>query len=425
MQVPNGNSPRQFGAFTIVTGVTYSHFSAMCGKKRQKAVKNQRANPSLTKTLRPSPDFRPAPNRAVYILGAITQETVEKLTPEILKMQAAAREPITLYVDSPGGETRSADALVRLLRTGTQDDPSPCRLITVVTTTAASAAADLLASGDYALAYPHSKILCHGVRQGADVLTREQAMLLAQTLASSNEGFALELARNCIYRFIFRFVFLQEEFDAIRQRENDFSLSPSRCMTFALQNRVSAPLHNLLWSSFNQSGELDILDAYVSKNLQAHDLSFLPPPEFEVLVLKGILDHELENLKARNYPPWSLTQRFGDIEEKLQLLVDKHGHHHTHMIRALCERWGNFFLTDGETQEYESKADEDKEEWLLGTVQERLRPLWSFFVSLCRQLQKQDHWLSSQDAYWLGLIDEVIGRDDLSNLRTIVENAPD
>lgn len=375
-------------------------------------------------TTTPQPNFRPDPERGVYLSGPITQEILDRVTPTILKLQASSRNPITLYIDSPGGETRVADTLNKLLRAGSQDSPSPCRLITVVTATAASAAADLLASGNYALAYPHSRILCHGVRQGADALTREEAILLARGLASSNEGFALELARNCIFRFIFRFVLLLQEFTTIRERENNPSLSDSHCMTFALQDRVSGGLAGLLWDSFNQSVEIEIRDEYVAEKLSKHDIDNLPPAEFAVLVLKAILDYELKLLKEKNYPPWSLAHRFGEIEEKLLLLIDKHGDHHTAMIRTLCERWGGFFLTPTEEAELESKDESDREEWLFSTVQKRLWPIWSFFVSLCRQLQKQDHWLSAEDAYWLGLIDEVIGRDDLSNLRLLSEHAP-
>jgi ATP-dependent protease ClpP protease subunit len=376
-------------------------------------------------TTTPQPNFRPDPERGVYLSGPITQEALDRVTPAILKLHASSRKPITLFIDSPGGETRVADNLNKLLRAGSQDSPSPCRLITVVTATAASAAADLLASGNYSLGYPHSRVLCHGVRQGADALTREEAILLARGLASSNEGFALELARNCIFRFIFRFVLLLQEFPAIRERENNPSLSDSHCMTFALQNRVSDGLADLLWDSFNQSVEIEIRDEYVAGELSTQDIDNLPPAEFAVLVLKAILDYELKLLKEKNYPPWSLTHRFGEIEEKLLLLIDKHGDHHTAMIRMLCERWGGFFLTPTEEAEFESKDESDREEWLFATVQKRLWPIWSFFVSLCRQLQKQDHWLSAEDAYWLGLIDEVIGRDDLSNLRLLAENAPE
>jgi ATP-dependent protease ClpP protease subunit len=45
------------------------------------------------------------------------------------------------------------------------------------------------------------------------------------------------------------------------------------------------------------------------------------------------------------------------------------------------------------------------------------------FVFFCRQLQTGDFPMTATEAYWLGLIDEVIGLD-LTSLRRLVENAP-
>ena len=49
------------------------------------------------------------------------------------------------------------EALLLLLRLSNQDSSGPCRIITAVTSRAASAAADLLSSGDYALAYRQAR----------------------------------------------------------------------------------------------------------------------------------------------------------------------------------------------------------------------------------------------------------------------------
>ncbi len=44
-------------------------------------------------------------------------------------------------------------------------------------------------------------------------------------------------------------------------------------------------------------------------------------------------------------------------------------------------------------------------------------------VSLCRILQSDDFSLSAEEAYWLGLVDEVQG-SGLPNLRELLENVP-
>jgi nitrate/nitrite transporter NarK len=50
--------------------------------------------------------------------------------------------------------------------------------------------------------------------------------------------------------------------------------------------------------------------------------------------------------------------------------------------------------------------------------------IWFLFVSFCRRLQSGDFPMTATEAYWLGLIDEVIGLD-LRSPRILVENAPD
>ena len=83
--------------------------------------------------------------------------------PEILGLQFESRAPITAYIDSPGGSVGAAQQLAALLKAPDQNSDR-CRILTVATALAASAAADLLVDGDYALAYPNSKVHFHGTR---------------------------------------------------------------------------------------------------------------------------------------------------------------------------------------------------------------------------------------------------------------------
>jgi len=86
------------------------------------------------------PDYRPNPERCIYLSGEINQEKLDRLTPEILRLSSTSHAPITLYIDSPGGSTYSANILYRLLKARDQDSESS-KLITVCTGVAASAAA--------------------------------------------------------------------------------------------------------------------------------------------------------------------------------------------------------------------------------------------------------------------------------------------
>src|SRR5262249_34472778 len=147
---------------------------------------------------------------------------------------------ISIYIDSRGGNTASAEQLLSLLTASNQDSASPCRLITVVTSRAASAAADLLSSGDYAVSYAGSTILYHGVRNTFDIpLTAEFASLLSENLKLSNDRYAMALVRKSEWRFMYRFVTLRNEFDQVRAKTPSRSLTDLECFLELLQEKTS------------------------------------------------------------------------------------------------------------------------------------------------------------------------------------------
>lgn len=371
-----------------------------------------------------SPDFRPDPGRGVFLSEKISQSTLDRLTPTLLRFQMEGRGPITLFIDSPGGNVASARTLRRLLRASDQDGNDPCRLITVVTGTAASAAADLLMAGSYAIAYPHALILCHGVRQSrSDVLTHEKAIDLAKNLAHSNERFAIQLADNCIFRFIFRVAFLAPEFPEIRQQKQNHLLPHTACFIEALRARVSSELIEVLEEALKRSVDNDALDVFVAQVLIGQDLQSLPRVQREVLLLKAILDYEAQQHSTD--AQWSFhTHGLERIQDKLELLLDKYDEHHAEMTSLLCDRWGESFLSPEQEAEISKLPEAERPAQVQEAVQELLRTLWFFFVSICRALQKDDYWMIAEEAYWLGLIDEVIGRSDLPCPRVFIEYPP-
>jgi ATP-dependent protease ClpP protease subunit len=69
----------------------------------------------------PHAAYRADPHRAIHITGVIDPDLVSRVTPEILKLQSLSREPITVYVDSPGGNVGSMEAILRVLNLSDQD----------------------------------------------------------------------------------------------------------------------------------------------------------------------------------------------------------------------------------------------------------------------------------------------------------------
>jgi ATP-dependent protease ClpP protease subunit len=63
----------------------------------------------------PSKDFRENPLRAVHLLGRIDQQQVYRVTPDVLRLRGEGADPITVYIDSAGGETLFAEDIRSLL----------------------------------------------------------------------------------------------------------------------------------------------------------------------------------------------------------------------------------------------------------------------------------------------------------------------
>ena len=166
---------------------------------------------------RKDPNFRPNPARAIYVRGRFDQQLLDLLTPQILDLHSKGRQPITVYVDSGGGAVSVAETLLGLLSASDQDGSPPCSIITVATSFAGSAAADLVSAGDYAVAYPKSTMVFHGTRMTfEDAITTETASTLSESLRLANDRYAMRLAVRSAWRFIFRYVYLKDQFAAYR-----------------------------------------------------------------------------------------------------------------------------------------------------------------------------------------------------------------
>src|SRR5204863_8622933 len=80
--------------------------------------------------------------------------------------------------------------------------------------------------------------------------------------------------------------------------------------------------------------------------------------------------------------------------------------------------YGALFLSDGELGElrsYEGKSEQDRVKWIKSKTEPKIQSVWYLIVSICRFLQTDDYNLTPEEAYWLGLVDEVPG-SDLPNL---------
>lgn len=370
----------------------------------------------------PLPQFREDPNRCVYVNRSLGQEALNSLTPAINCLRITSDAPITVYIDSPGGPTYFARILYGLLKAPTQEGRR-CEIVTVATGTAASAAADLLAAGDYALAYPHAHILFHGTRQQLKEgpMTKEFAASLAESLQETNEGFALELAERAFHRFFFQYLRLKDS-DFPKIRSKNPQMTDVECMAEMLKTELErhADLPDRALQKHRRLTRLtNRLNAKWAKRVRPTS----GVADFKAWLLKTIVDFELQ--ENRRIADWSFSDSgAAQIQEDFVILRDYRVGQHTRRLEDLIAQWGPFCLDGEEQKEYSAVQPEEREAWLSARVDERIRSLWYFFVSICRFLQEGEHWLTAEEAYWFGLIDEVVGRFDLPCLRLILEAAP-
>ena len=96
-------------------------------------------------------------DRKLFLTGEINSETANAFLSEILFLEKESQDPVTIYINSPGGEINAGLMIYDII----QGSRLPITLI--CTGLAASMAAILLAGGQKGrrLILPHSKVLIH------------------------------------------------------------------------------------------------------------------------------------------------------------------------------------------------------------------------------------------------------------------------
>jgi ATP-dependent protease ClpP protease subunit len=365
----------------------------------------------------PNKDYREDPKRAVYISGTIDQSLVDRLSPTINQLRLESTDPITAYVDSPGGSIMLADT-IRYHLQAPNPEGKRCKLITVVTSRASSAAADFVALGDYSIAYPYADLVYHGSRTPPDSsLTTESATRVARNLQLANEEAATTLARRNFPRFVFRLSQIKSEFA-------QYLIQPSLMpLAKALQGRLSASTAFLVAEAMKKQATITDL----GKSVQHHISRFkdgglnLSPARWESEMFKAILKYKMNSHKNDR---WLLSE--GGLQEATEdfgLLHDFYFGAQRQELKKWNRTYGEMVLSDQEKTDFGNFAGNiaERDQWLTDKSAPKLLPIWYLMVSICRLLQGDDYYLPARQAYWLGLIDEVPG-SDLPCLRTAAES---
>lgn len=385
-------------------------------------------------------------DRAIFIDEPLTDGLVRRLTPSILKFRQDSADPITVGIDSPGGSLASLDTLLGLL-TGPAQNRSRGKIVTVTTNRAYSAAANLLAFGDYSVALSHSKVLCHDVRYSeVEDVTPSKAMDIAKSLQATNDQFALRLANEIIQRLIWVFIDLKPKFLEVTAKwpkklaKYKSYLGEAATPITDVHFVDIASFATILYAKLSQKNDalIDNVMERLGKWVILSNLAETSPTfRKKGSRIPGLLDGAKYLHKALSYNPESLDGAEGDLKLFFTLLVAELNGKNRRFCVNLDEATRNFFLIESMSDEKHRhsamrlmlrneriffgksiKELEDAERSkLVASALPYAQLFWLFCVSLCRELFEGEHVLTPRDAQLLGLVDEIAGGGEIESRR--------
>lgn len=303
-----------------------------------------RSSPAIPSQSVPTidPNFRADTNRSICVFGELTDDLVSKLAPEILHLRSLGDAPITVFINSNGGGVRCVEYLRDLLCSETASGKRP-RIITVAIGNAGSAAATLLALGDYAITYSKASIYFHGVRY-SEVLevTMESASSMAAQLESKNRATASMLAEAGTMRLAFHYARLKDDFSKIREALKNPELSEIECFAGCLKRHLSAKAKKIVDKAITRWQSLQELSDVLAQPNASGKIGV----EFEATVLHSVIDYEVEKHKSHK---WALDEKgIYQIASDYLLLRDYDVGRHVRLIETIFARFSHAFFTQEE-----------------------------------------------------------------------------
>lgn len=220
-----------------------------------------------------------------------------------------------------------------------------------------------------------------------------------------------------------RVLLLAEEFQQYANADVALPQSPDVVpLVEALGRKLGPDKNALIKAAIQRQAAIDALTQSVRERLSTLQLQEqLQGNRLEMEIWQAILAYKT---KLHASEDWRLSsQGLAEVSNDFYLLHDFHFGRQTQALDRFGYIYGRIFLGASALREHDAipAADEDQRfQFLRQHAQPKIRPLWYFMVSLCRLLQSADYWFTPEEAYWLGLVDEVPG-SDLPNQRQFVE----
>ncbi|HEY4357573.1 MAG TPA: hypothetical protein VGN16_17610 [Acidobacteriaceae bacterium] len=289
---------------------------------------------------------------------------------------------------------------------------------------AASAAADLLSAGDYAIAYPDSTIHYHGMRLLGPDLTAESSPRLNHALRTANDEYARSLARKIELRFFFRYIVNRSEFVSVRGISGQEGWTELDCFIHFVLTKLSPRARPVFERAKARWHRYQALLDHVIRSESRLKIGVETSLQKESRHLKAIVDFEVKG--NRKNDAWSFRDEgMSRLAEDFFLLNEYLDASSDERLLSLYKSMGRYMISAEENEVISKITDEGaRTNALVGHARSIVQPVWFFFISLCHALQEGENELSANDAYWLGLVDEVMG-EELPASRWFEEFDPD
>ena len=370
-------------------------------------------------TIIPNPGFRENPSRAIYIDQEIDEKLFREITKKFHDLLSQSRDPITVYICSPGGSVRIFEWIKDLLWTNDQTGQR-ARIVTMAKGMAASAAARLLVLGDYSMSYPASIIHCHGTRlPQVDEVTRERAETISRLMEDSNRATADEFVGRILYNLAFLFDSNRNE---IQKITTEGELNSIVALSNFIHLKLSSNAREIMDGVFEDLSEAERLSSYLARSPRRkllHKSQIRGQTDYERTLVKIIIDFLFEQ-------EWKHRPRLTDsFSQDARRLFKSHRHLQDNMlVGANLMDIIPLLLTEDEFELYtQAQHNDTLDQFLPTTLAPLLVPLWQLANSISNRLVAGENPLGAFDAYWLGLIQEVVG-SDLPCLRHVAEAKP-
>jgi len=350
---------------------------------------------------------QPNAARSVTISGLFGDGTAKKALAEISSLIKQSPDPVTIYIKSSHGGLINAFNRIASFSATNSNSGRQCQLVTVLQGVAKSAAAFMVVSGDSAFMEIQAKIIFHGIScanySKGMTLTGENAMPLAIRLDRENRALALKLSSTIWPRLIRLSLLLHFQGDEppIKARARS-ALSLGRFADRMAARLEAQACQKLIQSAAEYAEAMAAFGKFHhSKNdqMQRSDI--------------GRLGDFLKDNLARWSESDSIIDEFALAEIGSDYFFFREIAKEDTNARFLeySRKFGQNFLSPDESREYLQihSADSSRAEGLLREkLSPMLRQLRYLAIALSSQLLIGETSVSASDAYWLGLIDEVL-----------------